>query len=314
MGKVKDNNNDAYEEELLDYEEDEDKALDSVSAKAIGKSAEKGHVGIHSSGMDVICQAKSGMGKTAVFVLSMLRQIEPSAGQVAALVLCHKSELAYHICHEFERFSTYLPDLKVTIFYGGVHIKNHKDLLKNECPHVVVGTPGILALAREKDLPLKNVRHFILDECDKMLESLDMQKDVQENFKMTPHDKQVMMFSTTLSKEIRPICFNVGARIQKLLPGLPFPMEIYVDDEAKLTLHELVQLGVVLASGVILRSPSSAAMNLFGVCSSLSPVVPPPVLFFCYRRCPAFGMAVTNKGHEKPIRSYRARYLFYGSS
>lgn len=79
------------------------------------------------------------------------------------------------ICHEFERFSTYLPDLKVAVFYGGVNIKVHKDLLKNECPHIVVGTPGrILALARDKDLSLKNVRHFILDECDKMLESLGM--------------------------------------------------------------------------------------------------------------------------------------------
>ncbi|KAF9613443.1 hypothetical protein IFM89_008290 [Coptis chinensis] len=187
------------------------------------------------------------MGKTVVFVLSMLRQIEPSAGQVAALVLCHKSELAYQVCLA-------ICDLFVM---GGVHIKNHKDLLKNECPHVVVGTPGrILAMAREKDLPLKNVRHFILDECDKMLESLDMRKDVQENFKMTPHDKQVMMFSATLSKEIRPLCFNVGARIQKLLPGLPFPMEIYVDDEAKLTLHELVQLGVAAV----------AAMDLLVLC------------------------------------------------
>ena len=77
------------------------------------------------------------------------------------------------ICHEFERFSTYLTDIKVAVFYGGVNIKIHKDLLKNECPHIVVGTPGrILALARDKDLALKNVRHFILDECDKMLESL----------------------------------------------------------------------------------------------------------------------------------------------
>ncbi|MCI25302.1 DEAD-box ATP-dependent RNA helicase, partial [Trifolium medium] len=96
---------------------------------------------------------------------------------------------------------------KVAVFYGGVNIKVHKDLLKNECPHIVVGTPGrILALARDKDLSLKNVRHFILDECDKMLESLDMRKDVQDIFKMTPHDKQVMMFSATLSKEIRPVC------------------------------------------------------------------------------------------------------------
>uniref|UniRef100_M1BV49 DEAD-box ATP-dependent RNA helicase 56 n=2 Tax=Solanum TaxID=4107 RepID=M1BV49_SOLTU len=157
--------------------------------------------------MDVICQAKSGMGKTAVFVLSTLQQIEPVAGQVAALVLCHTRELAYQICHEFERFSTYLPDIKVAVFYGGVNIKLHKELLKNECPHIVVGTPGrILALARDKDLSLRNVRHFILDECDKMLESLDMRRDVQEIFKMTPHDKQVMMFSATLSKEIRPVC------------------------------------------------------------------------------------------------------------
>ncbi|XP_065625211.1 DEAD-box ATP-dependent RNA helicase 15 [Quercus suber] len=183
-------------------------------------------------GMDVICQAKSGMGKTAVFVLSTLQQIEPVAGQVSAIVLCHTRELAYQICHEFERFSTYLPDLKVAVFYGGVNIKVHKDLLKNECPHIVVGTPGrILALAREKDLSLKNVRHFILDECDKMLESLDMRRDVQEIFKMTPHDKQVMMFSATLSKEIRPVCKRF----------MQEPMEIYVDDEAKLTLHGLVQ-------------------------------------------------------------------------
>ncbi|KAI8537101.1 hypothetical protein RHMOL_Rhmol10G0308100 [Rhododendron molle] len=57
------------------------------------------------------------------------------------------------------------------------HIKVHKDLLKNACPHiphiVVVGTPGrILGLARDKDLGFKSVRHFIVDECDKMLESL----------------------------------------------------------------------------------------------------------------------------------------------
>ena len=68
-----------------------------------------------------------------------------------------------------------MPGIKVAVFYGGVNIKIHKDLLKNECPHIVVGTPGrILALARDKDLSLKEVRHFILDECDKMLESLGM--------------------------------------------------------------------------------------------------------------------------------------------
>lgn len=94
-----------------------------------------------------------------------------------------------------------------------------------------MGTPGrILALVRDGDLGLKNVRHFILDECDKMLGALgmilyfaifvlnavnispfylsttDMRRDVQQIFKRTPHDKQVMMFSATLSKEMRPVC------------------------------------------------------------------------------------------------------------
>lgn len=79
------------------------------------------------------------------------------------------------ICNEFERFSTYMNGTRTCVFYGGVSIKTHKELLIKECPHIVVGTPGrILALARDKDLGLKHVRHFILDECDKMLESLGM--------------------------------------------------------------------------------------------------------------------------------------------
>ncbi|KAH9393531.1 ATP-dependent RNA helicase ddx39a [Tyrophagus putrescentiae] len=103
-------------------------------------------------------------------------------------------------------------------------------------PHIVVGTPGrILALIRSKKLNLKNIKHFILDECDKMLEQLDMRRDVQEIFKSTPHEKQVMMFSATLSKEIRPVC-------KKFMQD---PMEVSVD-ETKLTLHGLQQYYVKL--------------------------------------------------------------------
>merc|ERR1719198_2654465 len=59
-------------------------------------------------GMDVLCQAKSGMGKTAVFVLATLQQLEVTEGCVGAVVLCHTRELAYQISNEFERFSRYL--------------------------------------------------------------------------------------------------------------------------------------------------------------------------------------------------------------
>lgn len=122
--------------------------------------------------------------------------------------------------------------VKVGVFFGGMPIEQDRKVLRENPPHVVVGTPGrILALIRGRELSLKNVKHFVLDECDKMLEQLDMRRDVQDIFRSTPHEKQVMMFSATLSKEIRPVC-------KKFMND---PMEVYVDDDTKLTLHGLRQ-------------------------------------------------------------------------
>lgn len=59
------------------------------------------------------------------------------------------------------------------MFFGGLPIQKDEEVLKNNCPHIVVGTPGrILALVRSKKLNLKSLKYFILDECDKMLEQL----------------------------------------------------------------------------------------------------------------------------------------------
>uniref|UniRef100_A0A8D3B1Y3 RNA helicase n=1 Tax=Scophthalmus maximus TaxID=52904 RepID=A0A8D3B1Y3_SCOMX len=255
--------------ELLDYEEDDEPQGALESGTPANKKEVKGsYVSIHSSGfrdfllkpellraivdcgfehpsevqhecipqailgMDILCQAKSGMGKTAVFVLATLQQIEPVDGQVSVLVMCHTRELAFQISKEYERFSKYMPTVKVSVFFGGLAIKKDEDVLKKNCPHIVVGTPGrTLALIRGKSLSVKNIKHFVLDECDKMLEQLDMRHDVQEIFRLTPHEKQVMMFSATLSKEVRPVC-------RKFMQD---PMEVFVDDETKLTLHGLQQ-------------------------------------------------------------------------
>tara|TARA_R110002050_G_scaffold264927_2_gene405904 strand:+ start:2247 stop:2693 length:447 start_codon:yes stop_codon:yes gene_type:complete len=124
-------------------------------------------------GSDVVCQAKSGMGKTCVFVLSILQQLDAEKSpKPAALVLCHTRELAYQIGNEFKRLKKYVPAIAVEVFYGGVPIAKHMELLKKDPPHVVVGTPGrILALVKNKSLDLSKLKHFVLDECDKMLEA-----------------------------------------------------------------------------------------------------------------------------------------------
>jgi ATP-dependent RNA helicase UAP56/SUB2 len=115
-------------------------------------------------GFDIICQAKSGMGKTAVFVLATLHQVTPVAGEVHVVVLCHTRELAFQIQREYERFSKYLPDIKSRVFYGGVNVKTDIEALKNEVPHIVVGTPGrVMDLATvKKALDLSKVRSSTL--------------------------------------------------------------------------------------------------------------------------------------------------------
>ena len=66
--------------------------------------------------MDILCQAKSGMGKTAVFVLATLQQLDLDTltDQVYALIVCHTRELAFQISKEYERFGKYMPDVKVS--------------------------------------------------------------------------------------------------------------------------------------------------------------------------------------------------------
>ena len=67
--------------------------------------------------MDVVCQAKSGMGKTAVFVLATLQQLDKekadNSGGPQVLVMCHTRELAFQISKEYQRFSKYMENLKV---------------------------------------------------------------------------------------------------------------------------------------------------------------------------------------------------------
>uniref|UniRef100_A0A7S4WCP5 RNA helicase n=1 Tax=Alexandrium monilatum TaxID=311494 RepID=A0A7S4WCP5_9DINO len=189
-------------------------------------------------GTDVLCQAKSGMGKTAVFVLACLQQLDASEKAVRTLVICHTRELAYQIKHEFDRFAKYFQDVKTGVVYGGMPIAQDREMLRDNCPHVLIGTPGrVLGLLREKDLKLNKLTQFVLDECDKCLDKLDMRKDVQQIFVETPKKKQVMMFSATMSPDTRSLC-------KKFMQD---PHEIRVDEESKLTLHGLLQYYVNLA-------------------------------------------------------------------
>ena len=125
------------------------------------------------------------MGKTAVFVLSSLQQIDTDkpSPEPKVLVLAHTRELASQIAHEFERFSKHFTGVKTACFYGGNPFINDKTVLTEQKPTIIVGTPGrIHQHVREKTLNLKELSIFVLDECDKLLENLGLKSPLLRFF------------------------------------------------------------------------------------------------------------------------------------
>lgn len=184
-------------------------------------------------GQDMIVQAKSGMGKTAVFVIATLQQIEPDTTDptVDTLVLCHSREMAFQVHKEFERLGKYLTDVKSGVCYGGVNFKEQKEVLEANPPHILVGTPGrVLHLVKRGVISLNRVKRLILDECDEMLQGKEFRIQIQEIFKKCPKEKQVMMCSATISERARSVCRQISRNAE----------EIFIDDK-KLTLHGLQQ-------------------------------------------------------------------------
>lgn len=169
------------------------------------------------AGVDIICQAQSGMGKTAVFVLTILNRLQSTDPCFSVIVLCHTRELTIQINNEFKRFSTNMDGISSMPIYGGENLDDQIKKIKEINPKIIVGTPGrTLALIKKGIITTSNVSMFVLDECDKCLQQLDMRGDIQQIYKSTPHKKQVLFFSATMPKDIRElakkfmnkVCFN----------------------------------------------------------------------------------------------------------
>ncbi|OQV16527.1 Spliceosome RNA helicase Ddx39b [Hypsibius exemplaris] len=185
-------------------------------------------------GLDILCQAKSGMGKTAVYVITSLQELDSaSVEQPSILVLAPTRELAYQIATEFQRFKKYMTGARLALFFGGTSVaQDIENLRTGTSVQIVIGTPGRLrALIDAKALDLSHIKTFIVDECDKMLIGLDMRADVQYIFKATPVRKQVMMLSATLPREIQAVCKNF----------MQNPEILTVADDCDLTLEKLQQ-------------------------------------------------------------------------
>lgn len=153
---------------------------------------------------DLKAFAQTGTGKTAAFGLPILHLVDNKSLDVQAIILCPTRELCLQISTELNRFLTYLKGIQVTAVYGGESISMQIRAL-SKGPQIVVGTPGrVIDLINRKKLKLENVKWLVLDEADEML-SMGFKDDLDTILAETPEDKQTLLFSATMPKEIESI-------------------------------------------------------------------------------------------------------------
>ncbi len=149
-------------------------------------------------GRDVIAQSETGSGKTLSFAIPIIERMNRRDG-MKALVICPTRELAVQIAAEFVKFSTG-KHLGITPIYGGVSIGEQARRIART--NIVVGTPGRLSdLMNRGMLKLDTITTLVLDEADRMLD-MGFIKDIEKIMHKISKDRQTLMFSATLAKEI----------------------------------------------------------------------------------------------------------------
>lgn len=154
-------------------------------------------------GEDLIGQAQTGTGKTLAYAASILSSIDVKGNDVKAIVLVPTRELAMQVAEEFKNLND-SSDFNIVPVFGGSSVEKQVQQLRRGAD-VVVGTPGrVMDLMRRKRLNIDELKYFILDEADEMLD-MGFQEDIESIFEHTNKNKQVLMLSATMPKAIESL-------------------------------------------------------------------------------------------------------------
>ena len=154
-------------------------------------------------GQDIIGQARTGTGKTLAFGIPLIERLDGVPGRTPAapraLVVVPTRELAIQVADDL-RTAGSRSDVNVVTLYGGRAYEPQIEALATV--DIVVGTPGrLLDLARQHHLDLSQASALVLDEADKMLD-LGFLPDVERILRLTPAERQTMLFSATMPGEV----------------------------------------------------------------------------------------------------------------
>ena len=158
-------------------------------------------------GNDVIGLAQTGTGKTAAYGIPLLQKIDTSSHDTQALILSPTRELCLQISDDLKDFSKYMSGVRIVPVYGGTSIVNQINALKKGV-QIIVATPGrLIDLMNRGVAKLDKVSNVVLDEADEML-NMGFSESIDEILKGVPTNRNTLLFSATMSKEIEAIAKN----------------------------------------------------------------------------------------------------------
>lgn len=156
-------------------------------------------------GKSVVGQSQTGTGKTHTFLLPLMDRIDPKKDEVQVVVTAPSRELAtqiYQAARQITGFSD--PEIRVTNFVGGTDKQRQLSRLKNQQPHLVIGTPGrILDMINEQALDVHTAQAFVVDEADMTLD-MGFLTEVDQIAGRLPERLQILVFSATIPEKLRP--------------------------------------------------------------------------------------------------------------
>ncbi|CAL9100468.1 unnamed protein product [Musa acuminata var. zebrina] len=158
------------------------------------------------AGDDVLGIAQTGSGKTAAFALPILHRLAEDPYGVFALVVTPTRELACQLAEQFRALGSSL-NVRCTLIVGGMNMLGQARALAQR-PHVVVATPGRIKtlLEEDPDIPavFSKTKFLVLDEADRVLD-VGFEGELQVIFKCLPKSRQTLLFSATMTDELRAL-------------------------------------------------------------------------------------------------------------
>lgn len=169
-------------------------------------------------GNDVIALAQTGTGKTAAYGIPVLQKTDPTNKATQALILSPTRELCLQIADDLNAFAKYIDGMHIVPVYGGASIETQIHALRHGV-QIIVATPGrLIDLMKRGVAQLDQVNNVVLDEADEML-NMGFSESINEIFEGVPADRNTLLFSATMSKEIEAIAKNYLHNYKEIVVG-----------------------------------------------------------------------------------------------